>query len=81
MNGLNYDPGLRQAFSQQTRQRLLSEANSVRLAQNDFAEDANLKETRRFNLTLKIKVIGEIIKDTGSAILNLMKATGDTLNA
>ena len=35
MNGLNYDPGLRQAFSQQTRQRLISEAYSVRLSQRD----------------------------------------------
>ena len=81
MNGLNYDPGLRQAFSQQTRQRLLSEANSARLAQSVPAEDTDLKETRRYNLALKIKVISGIVKDTGSAILMVMKASRDTLNA
>jgi len=81
MNGLNYDTGLRQAFSQQTRQRLLSEANSVRLAQSVSTEKADLKETRRYNLALKIKVIRELTKETGSAILNLMKANRDSLNA
>ena len=81
MNGLNYDPGLRQAFSQQTRQRLLSEAKSARLAQSVPTEDNDLKETRRYSLALKIKVISGIVKDTGSAILMVMKSSGDTLNA
>lgn len=81
MNGLNYDPGLRQAFSQQTRQRLLSEASNARLSGSLPTDGPEHQETRRYNLALKIKVISEIIKDSGSAILMVMRANRDTLNA
>lgn len=81
MNGLNYDPGLRQAFSQQTRQRLLSEANNARFSRSLNPAENDRKETRRYNLALKIKVVSEIIKESGSAILMILRANRDSLNA
>jgi len=81
MNGLNYDPGLRQALNQQSRQRLLAESANARLVKSVSPEDPTPNEAKRYNLGLKIKSIGEIIRETGSAIWIILRANKDTLNA
>lgn len=81
MNGLNYDPGLRQALDLQSRQRLLAESANARLVKSISSEDPSPNEAKRYKLGLKIKSIGEIIRQTGSAILLILKANKDTLNA
>jgi hypothetical protein len=81
MNGLNLDPGLRQAFSQQTHQRLLAESTNARLAKSVKTKNPGLRDAKQFSLAAKIKVVGQLIRETSSDIITIMRAKNDTLNA
>jgi hypothetical protein len=78
MNGLNLDPGLRQAFAQQTHQRLLTEANQARLVKCTLAEEANVSENNTFTLRMKLRIIAQIVQEAGSTIVNVLNANGDS---
>ena len=81
MNGLNFDPGLRQAFTQQTHQRLLAESSHARLAKSVKAKNPGLRDAKQFSLAAKFKIIGQLMRETGSDIITIMRAKNDTLNA
>ncbi len=49
MNGLNLDPGLRQAFTQQTHQRLLAESTHARLAKSVKTKNPGLRDAKQFS--------------------------------
>jgi hypothetical protein len=81
MNGLNLDPGLRQAFNQQTHQRLLTEATRSRMAKCVLAEVPDTGKDERLPLRWKIKVIAQIIQEAGSTIFSIARAKDSSLNA
>ena len=81
MNNLNFDPGLRKAFSQQTHQRLLAESNQARLVKSIETEKPDLRNIKRFSLLAKIKIIGQLVRETGGNIISVMRANEDALNA
>ncbi len=81
MNGLNLDPGLRQAYTQQTHQRLLVESTNARLAKSIKTRNPDRKKAIQFSLVGKLKVIGQIIQDSGSDIVYVIKAKNGTMAA
>jgi hypothetical protein len=81
MNGLNLDPGLRQAFTQQTHQRLLAESTHARLAKSVKTKNSGPRDAKQFSLAEKIKVIGQLMWETGSDIITIVRAKNDTLSA
>ena len=50
MTGLNLDPGLRQAYTQQTHQRLLVESTHARLAKSIKTRNPDRKKAIQFSL-------------------------------
>jgi len=81
MNGLNYDPGLRQAFTRQTHQRLLAESTNTRLAKSVKTKNPGLKDAKQFSLVAKFRIIGQLMRETGSDIITIVRAKNDTLSA
>ena len=81
MNGLNFDPGLRQAFTQQTHQRLLAESTYARLAKNVRTKNPGIRNVKQFSLVAKFRIIGQLMRETGSDIITIVRAKNDTLNA
>ncbi len=58
MNGLNFDPGVRQAFTWQTHQRLLAESTNARLAKSVKTKNPGLRDAKQFSLAAKFKIAG-----------------------
>jgi hypothetical protein len=81
MNNLNFDPGLRQAFTRQTHQRLLTESTSARLAKSVKTKNPGLSDAKQFSLVAKLKIIGQLMRESGSDIITIVRAKNDTLNA
>jgi hypothetical protein len=81
MNGLNYDPGLRNAITQQHRERLLRESNQIRLLKNIPDEAPEPNRTPGISLSERIKPILGRVRDTGKAILIALGARNESLNA
>lgn len=83
MNNLNFDPGLRKAFSQQTHQRLLAESNQARLAKSVKTKYTSLNDgvEKKFSFIGKLKIIGQLTWETGSEIITILRADKNTLNA
>ena len=81
MNGTNLDPGLRQAFTQQTYQRLVSESTQSRMAKSVTTKDHDRREVKQFTLRMKIKVIAQVIQEAGSTIVTILKASSSSVNA
>jgi hypothetical protein len=81
MNELNLDPGLRQAFNQQTHQRLIAEANHARMAKSVRTKNPDLSEEKQYSLRAKIKDIGQIIRESGSTIVTILKTSSPSPNA
>ncbi len=81
MNNLNFDPGLRKAFSEQTHKRLLTESNQVRLAKSIRTEKPDLRKLKTYSLVAKLKIIGQLVRETGENIVTVVRASEDALNA
>ena len=81
MNNLNFDPGLRKAFSQQTHQRLLAESNQAHLIKSINTEKPESRKLKRYSLIAKLKIIGLLVRETGANIITVMRANEDALNA
>lgn len=81
MNGLNYDPGLRNAITQQHRERLLRESNQIRLLKSVPDETPEPSRTPGISLAERIKPILGRVSDTGKAILIALGARNESLNA
>ena len=81
MNGINFDPGLRQAFTQQTHQRLMAESTNARLAKSVTMKNKNRYELKEYTLLAKIKVISQVIQDATSIIVTILKASSNSANA
>lgn len=81
MNGIKLEPGLREAFNQQTHQRLLSEATRARMAKCVITEDPNLSEAERYSLRMKIKIIAQVIQEAASTIVAILKTNNRSMNA
>ncbi len=81
MNNLNFDPGLRQAFTRQTHQRLLAESTHARLAKSVNTKNPGLSDAKQLPLAAKFKIIGQLMRESGSDIITIMRAKNDTLNA
>ncbi len=81
MNGTNFDPGLRQAFTQQTYQRLISESNQARMAKSEITKDPVPSKIKQFTLRMKVKIIAQVIQEAGSTIVTILKASSYPTNA
>jgi len=81
MNGLNLDPGLRQAFTQQTNQRLLAESTNARLAKSVTLKNKEQYGLKEFTLRSKIKTIALVIQDAASIIFTIVRASSHPANA
>jgi hypothetical protein len=81
MNSLNLDPNLRQAFTQQTQQRLLAEAKRARLVKNLTPKYQVHFELKQYSLGAKIKIITWVIQDAGSIIATILRASSNSANA
>ena len=81
MNGINFDPGLRQAFTKQTYQRLLTESTQSRMAKSVTTKDHDRSEVMQYTLRLKTKVIAQVIKEAGSTIVTILRASSYPANA
>ena len=81
MNGLNFDPGLRQAFTQQTHQRLMAESTHARMAKSLTMKNKDRYELKEYTLLAKIKVISQVIQDATSIIVTILKANRNSANA
>ena len=81
MSSLNLDPGLRQAFTQQTRQRLLTESTNARLAKCVIKDNPDLNGVQRYSLQMKVKIIAQIVQEAGSTIITVLKANSSSANA
>ena len=81
MNGINLDPGLRQALAQQIFERLLAEANKARLIKSVSPGNSGAKEVRGLSLVSSIKSVRDLISDTRSSILIALRAKNDTASA
>lgn len=81
MNNLNFDPGFRQAFTRQTHQRLLAESTNARLAKSVMTKNPGLRDAKQFSMVAKFKIVGQLMQETGSDIITIMRAKIDTLNA
>ena len=79
MNGINLDPGLRQSFNQQTHQRLLAESTQARMAKSVKTEDPAPRKVRLYSRIEKIKDIGQVIRETGSTIMTIMRTENGPL--
>ena len=73
MDGLNLDPGLRQAYTKQTEQRLLAESTHARIAKSAMNKKPAPRKVVQFSLGGKIRAIGQIIRDTGSEIMTVIR--------
>ena len=80
MDGLNLDPGLRKAYNQQTHQRLIAESTFARLTKSANNQDSSQKEAFQLSFLGKLKAIGQIIKESGSNIITVIRANNDTVN-
>ncbi len=80
MNSLNLDPGLRQAFTQQTHQRLLAESTQARSAKSATTRNKYHYELKEYSLRSKIRVIAQIIQDAGSIIAIILRASNNSAN-
>ena len=74
MNGLSFDPGLRQAFIQQIHQRLLDESTHARLAKSVKTENPGLRDAKQLPFAAKFKIVGQLIRETGSDIITIIRA-------
>lgn len=81
MNRLNLDPGLRQAFTQQTQQRLLAEASRARLVKNLTPKYQVHFELKQYSLVAKIKIITCVIQDAASIIASILRSSRNSANA
>ncbi len=81
MNNLNFDPGLRQAFNRQTHQCLLAESTNARLANSVKTKNPGQRDAKQFSLVTKFKVVGQLMRETGSDIITILRAKNDTLKA
>jgi len=81
MNGINFDPGLRQAFTEQTYQRLLTESTQSRMAKSVTTKGHDRSEVKQYTLRLKIKVIAQVIKEAGLTIVTILRASSYPANA
>ena len=81
MNGLYYDPGLRQEIIKQHHERLIHETNQARLIKSISSDDPKPIEAKRLNLVQKIKPLLERVSVTGKAILIALKARNESLSA
>jgi hypothetical protein len=81
MNRLNLDPGLRQAFTQQTYQRLLAESTHARAAKSATTRKKYHYELKEYSLRSKIRLIAQIIQDAGSIIAIILRASNNSVNA
>jgi len=81
MSEINLDPGLRQAFTQQTRQRLLTESTNARLAKCVIKDNPDLNGVQKYSLQMKIKIIAQVIQEAGSTIITVLKANNSSANA
>ncbi len=73
MNGLNFDPGLRQAFTWQTHQRLLAESSNARLAKSVKTKNRRLRDAKQFSFVAKFEIIGQLMRETGSDIITIIR--------
>ena len=80
MDGLNLDPGLRKAYNQQTHQRLIVESARARLIESAKNQDLDQNEAIQLSLVGKLKAIGQIVKESGSSIITVIRANNDTVN-
>ena len=80
MDGLNLDPGLRKAYNQQTHQRLIAESARARLIESAKNQDLDQNEAIQLSLVGKLKAIGQIVKESGSSIITVIRANNDTVN-
>ena len=71
MNGIDFDPGLRQAFTRQTHQRLLAESTHARLAKRVKTKNPGLRDAKQLPLVAKFRIIGQLMWGTGSDIITL----------
>ena len=80
MDGLNLDPGLRKAYNQQTHQRLIAESARARLIESAKNQDLDQNEAIQLSLVGKLKAIGQIVKESGSSIITVIRANNNTVN-
>ncbi len=80
MNNLNFDPGLRHAFTKQTHQRLLTESTNARLAKSVKTKNPDIKDAMQFSFVEKLKIIGQLTWETGAEIVTILRANSNTLN-
>ena len=78
MDGLNLDPGLRKAYNQQTHQRLIAESTYARLTKSVKDQEPYQNEVIRLSLAGKFKAIGQIVRESGSNIISVIRANSDT---
>jgi hypothetical protein len=81
MDGLNLDPGLRQAYTKQTQQRFLAEANNARILKSTKSQKTGPRKLKQFSFGGKVKAIGHIIRESGSEILNVIRTKNGTAQA
>ena len=81
MNGLNYDPGLRKAITQQHFERRFAESENARLISISSEEKAAPKEIKGLNLIQIIKSMSGRISQSDSSLLLALRAKSDPLNA
>jgi hypothetical protein len=81
MENFNFDPGLREAYAQQTYQRLLAESTKARSVKSVKTKNPGLRDTKQFSFVEKFKIVGQLIRETGSDIITVMRAKNDTLSA
>lgn len=81
MNGLNYDPGLRNAITQQHRERLLHESNQIRLLKSIPNEESKPNREPRAPQARRINPLLERVSEIGKAILIALGARNESLNA
>ena len=75
MNGLNLEPGLRQAYTKQTHARLLAESTNARIVKSVKSKNPSRVELKQFTYGGKLKAISRIIRETGSDIITVIKAS------
>jgi hypothetical protein len=81
MDGLNLDPGLRKAYNQQTHQRLIAESARARLIESAKNQDPSQNEVIQYSMVEKLKAIGQIVRESGSNIITVIRAKNETINA
>jgi hypothetical protein len=80
MDRFNPDPGLPEAYTQQSHQRLINIARNERLAKSVKNDNAGQSNSKQLSLVWKLKVIGQIVRDSGSDIITIVKTKNDTIN-